>query len=61
LIFNLENLFANGEFVNPWPALPFMWLLHHGDTKIEGYDYKAITDERIALLPENVLEGMGIA
>ena len=61
LIFNLENLRANGEFVNPWPRLPFMWLLHHGDIKVEGYDYKAITEERIDMLPEYVREGMGLS
>ena len=60
LIFHLENLRAKGEFVNPWPALPWMWLLHHGDTKVEGYDYKAINEERINMLPEYVQEGMGL-
>jgi len=60
LIFNLENLRTHGEFVNPWPSLPFMWLLHHGDTKVENYDYVGITSERISMLPEHVREGMGL-
>lgn len=37
-----------------WRESHFMWLLHRGDTKIEGYDSKAITNARIALLPEHV-------
>jgi hypothetical protein len=31
-----------------------MWLLHYMDTKVKGYDYKAITADRIAMLPEDV-------
>lgn len=61
LIFNLENLRKNGDFLNPWPTLPFMWLLHHGDTKVEGYDYEAITNERISFLTEHVRKGMGLS
>jgi len=59
-IFNLENLRTHGEFICPWPKLPFMWLLHHGDIKVEGYDHKSITDERIAMLPEHVRRGLGL-
>jgi hypothetical protein len=52
--YHVERLREEGDFVNPWKERPFIWLLHHGDTKVEGYDYKAINSERIAMLPENV-------
>jgi hypothetical protein len=59
LIFNLEQLRANGEFVKPWVGRHFLWLLHYMDTKDEDYDYKAITIERAAMLPADVREVIG--
>jgi len=59
LIFNLEQLRANGEFVKPWVGRHFLWLLHYMDTKDDGYDYKAITTERAAMLPVDVREVIG--
>jgi hypothetical protein len=50
----LGQMRAHGTFLNPWEHRPFLWLLHYMDTKTEGYDYKAITEERIAMLPEHV-------
>ncbi len=54
LRYNINKLRANGQFLAQWPEDHdvFLWLLHHGDTKDENYDYKAINAERIALLPQ---------
>jgi len=45
--------------VSPWKHVPFLWLLSHEDPKVEGYDYKAINEERIAMLPEHVRKDIG--
>jgi hypothetical protein len=58
LIFNLDQLRANGEFVTPWIKQPFLWLLHYGDT-VDGYDHVAITRSRLAQLPDWVREFVG--
>lgn len=51
----LERFRESGcQFLTKWPETPFLWLLHYMDLKKEGYDYKAITAERISRLPENV-------
>ena len=48
----IQGLRDNGEFLARWERRPFMWLLHHMDTKQEGYDHHAINEARIALLPD---------
>ena len=50
----LGKMRENGTFLPVWEKRPFLWLLHYMDTKTEGYDYKAITESRIAQLPEYV-------
>lgn len=60
LKFHFNQLRANGEFVSPWAASPFIWLLTYMDTKVDGYDYKAITAERLADLPEHVRVAIGV-
>jgi len=54
LRFNITRLKDNGTFLAQWPLDNdiFLWLLHHGDTSVEGYDYKAINENRIELLPD---------
>lgn len=51
---NLQKLQDNGSFLPQWPIGNgiFLWLLHYQDTKQQGYDYKAINEERLALLPD---------
>lgn len=51
---NMERLEEFGKFVTPWTRQPFLYLLHYMDTKQDGYDYKAITAERIKMLPADV-------
>lgn len=52
---NNVNLMAeNGQFLTKWKKQPFLWLLHHGDIKEEGYDHEAISKKRLSKLPEDV-------
>lgn len=51
---HIAQLRANGGFIKEWVEQPFLWILHHGDTKVDGYDYKAINAERIAMFPIEV-------
>jgi hypothetical protein len=44
----LEN---HGEFLARWQHQPFLWFLHHMDTKEPGYDHDAINAARISQLP----------
>lgn len=57
----IETLRSHGEFMKKWPADSniFLWLLHYRDTKVEGYDYRAITKERITMLPVWVQDMIG--
>lgn len=50
----LNGIREQGKFLPVWEEQKFMWLLHYGDTRNEGYDYKKINQERITQLPENV-------
>lgn len=43
-----------GTILPKWEFRPFLWLLHHGDTKIKDYDYAKINAERTAMLPDDV-------
>jgi hypothetical protein len=51
---NVNKLRAGGTFLPQWPAgnKLFLWLLHYQDTKTPGYDYQAIGQERINMLPD---------
>jgi hypothetical protein len=59
--FRIRELREHGTFLNPWVHRPFLWLLHYMDTKVPGYDYKAINEARIAKLPEHVRKALGPA
>lgn len=56
--FHLRRFRERGELLAKWRVQPFMWLLHYMDTKAEGYDPKAITAARIAMLPQAVREAI---
>jgi hypothetical protein len=51
---NLQKLRDNGTFLPQWPISNgiFLWLLHYQDTKSKDYDHKAITESRLAMLPD---------
>ena len=55
---HIADLRANGVFLKKWVERPFLWLLHYMDTKVEGYDYAAINEERIARLPKHVRDAI---
>jgi hypothetical protein len=68
LLFNLEQLRANGEFVTPWIGEPMLWYLHHhGDPENVGRygdpGYSQARDDaqanRIARLPEHIRKAIG--
>ena len=45
---HIGKLEKAGEVLPVWEAEPFLWLLHHTESKAEDYDYKAITDDVIS-------------
>ena len=51
---NINLMIENGVFLKEWKKQPFLWLLHHGDTKVEGYNYEEINQKRLNLLPDYV-------
>lgn len=59
LIFNLTRLMRYGAFMPKWVEQPFLWFLSYMDTEVAGYDYEAITAERISRLPDWVQEIIG--
>lgn len=59
LRYKLTQLKQEGKILELWSKIPFLWILHHGDTKIANYDYHKINDERIAQFPKYVQKAMG--
>jgi|SRR6478736_189806 len=55
LLYNLRTVEERGEFVTPWVARPFLWLLTHWDSKPKDYSYDKINAERLTHLPHHVL------
>lgn len=54
--FNIKEMVENGTFLKKWIQPPFLWLLHYEDTKVPGYSYVDITNERISRLPVDIQE-----
>jgi hypothetical protein len=54
----LGNYEETGIFLKEWIKQPFLWLLHHGDSKVDGYDFDKINQQRIAMLPPEVQEAI---
>lgn len=50
----IDNIRQVCNFLPVWPDghTMLLWLLHYQDTKNDDYDYKQITAERIAMMPE---------
>lgn len=56
---NIQTMRAHGKFLKPWKKQGLLWLLHYGDTngkQYGEYDYEAIRNERIAMLPKEIQE-----
>ena len=49
-----NTLFKQGITLPVWEERPFLWLVNYGETKVKGYDYNAINEERISRLPDYV-------
>lgn len=41
-----------------WKNAPFLWLVNYAESNVDGYDYNAITNERIARLPQDVQDAI---
>lgn len=52
--YRLNSYKERGTFLTEWVEQPFLWLLHHMDTKEPNYDRDSINRERISLLPVDV-------
>lgn len=50
----ITTLKEEGKILEKWVETPFLWLLHHGDTKDKSYDFNKINQERINKLPEEI-------
>lgn len=50
----LGRLEEHGEFLPIWVKRPFLWLLDYSQSKVPGYDHRAITESVVATLPEHV-------
>jgi len=55
---NISKFLENGTFLKTWKERPFLWLLHHADTKDKGFDHEKINQERIAMLPQDVQDAI---
>ena len=60
LILNLTRLEQNGKFI-PWIKPPFVWALHHMDTKDPDYDYAKITLRRMEQCPQYVQDAVNLS
>lgn len=55
----IQGLRSAGSLLPKWRYRPWLWLLHHQDTKEPGYDHKSITESRILLCPKWVQDMIG--
>jgi hypothetical protein len=61
----LERLRENGEFIKPWVEEPVIYLRHYGeDRPLDMAEQlqvaRSTTAERLAMLPPDVQEGLGL-
>lgn len=59
-IYSLES--SGFETNNPWKCFDehFLWLCDYSETKVKGFDYKAIAKRKLNSLPEDVKVMLGI-
>ncbi len=58
LFLKISDLQEQGKFVSPWIEPPFLYLVNYNENKVEGYDYKKITYNKILGFPLHVIEAM---
>lgn len=56
----IGDMEEEGYFLEKWEEKPFLWLLHHQDTKDKDYKYELINVERMKLLPQYVQKAIGV-
>lgn len=54
LRYTLAEMRNQGRFLPRWRRRPFLWLLNYAESRTNQQDYRAINEQRIALLPEDV-------
>jgi len=60
LFSKLNKLESAGTFLNKWTEKnKFLWFADYVETKVEGYDYKEITQEKINKCPQEFRDIMG--
>lgn len=57
IAYKLRRLDAGGEFVQPWPRIPFLWLVGYGEDTDRS---KEIRDERLAAFPDDIRRAIGV-
>lgn len=61
LFSKLDTLESAGEFLNKWTNKDtFLWFVDYAEDKLEGYDYKKITNEKINKCPIELQNIIGI-
>lgn len=51
---NITMIDEFSKWEREWVVRPFLWFASYKETKVEGYDYEAITEERISRLPQHI-------
>lgn len=57
-VHTFNRLRSMGEFLPKWIERPFLWLVNYRETDVDGYDFRAINEERIARLPQYVRDAI---
>ena len=61
LFSKLDELETAGKFLSKWiEKNVFLWFLDYNETKINGYDYKKISKEKLLKCPKEMQEIVGI-
>lgn len=59
LVYTLDRIGGQAEFISKWPERPFLWFVDYVEDDVPGYDYKAITAEKISRCPKELRDIVG--
>jgi hypothetical protein len=59
LLFELNRLMKNGQFLSPWVQRPFLWFVDYSQTRGKEYDCNKITNDVIKTFPKKVKKLLG--